>query len=31
LFKESKISKELLDDIYKDIKVDPAKPNPWEV
>jgi len=31
LYKESKISKEALDTIYKEVKVDPSKPNPWEV
>ena len=31
LYKESTISKKQLDEIYKDLKVDPTKPNPWEV
>ena len=31
LFKESKISKDVLDKIYKSTNVNPKKPNPWEV
>ena len=31
LYKESTISKKQLDEIYKDLKVDPTKPNQWEV
>ena len=31
LHQESSISKKQLDAIYKDLNVDPAKPNPWEV
>ena len=31
LFQESKITKELLDKIYKDMQIDSNKPNPWEV
>ena len=31
LFQESKINKELLDKIYKDMQIDSNKPNPWEV
>jgi pyruvate dehydrogenase E1 component len=31
LFQEAKITKDLLDEIYQDMKVDPNKPHPWEV
>jgi len=31
LFEEDKIDKKLLQKIYKDMDIDPSKPNPWEV
>ena len=31
LFKKNLISKEKIKEIYKDLNIDPSKPNPWEV
>ena len=31
LFKKNLISEEKIKKIYKDLNIDPSKPNPWEV